>query len=390
MRVSSEMHMCMCSDEVLILITWVFLKLNLFSWSECAVDDTDDAVTGDNRDGDEQWYQYRTQEFCANAAYSLYGAKKGELALFGCTRGHFINSFFTYGGADNLLKAAGKNPVVYYDDYNYGGDNNNNNGNYSYNTNAMCQAINYDDDQANGQQDQDEQQSGDQENSLVSTMGCSSTGEYVIASFQAENCDGNYFLKEVDSFQKYNQQHSSVGCHRVWGQYHPSNYAVSLLLNNSWSCDLDLYPNGCPDPYGKKERWDYALRIISRGGNAKLAYRNMLYKTPLRILSVIFAVLAMATLGFGYYIKNRERIGSKGGKLRGYFRCMWEDICEVAVITRKATVRTIRAQLKKKRRKRKKKKSRGSKEYDTAAPSGPNVLMEDSSSPTSHRSGMVV
>jgi hypothetical protein len=98
-------------------------------WSECALDDTDDAVQGDYRDGDEQWYQYRTQSFCANAAYSLYGIKKEaeSKGVFGwltnsgggwggCQKKHFINSFFTYGGADNLLAALGEVPAVYYDD----------------------------------------------------------------------------------------------------------------------------------------------------------------------------------------------------------------------------------------------------------------------------------
>lgn len=53
---------------------WVEVKHNRHGsgscvWSECGIDDTDDAYMGDNRDGDEKWYQYRTQGFCANAAY---------------------------------------------------------------------------------------------------------------------------------------------------------------------------------------------------------------------------------------------------------------------------------------------------------------------------------
>lgn len=44
------------------------------SWSECAVDNNDD--DGEGRDGDEQWYLARTQDFCANVAFSLYGLPK--------------------------------------------------------------------------------------------------------------------------------------------------------------------------------------------------------------------------------------------------------------------------------------------------------------------------
>ena len=61
---------------------------------------------GDNRDGDGQWYQYRTQGFCANAAYSLYRRRKDE-----------VHSWW-----DNLLEGLGLTPVSFFepdDDDNY-------------------------------------------------------------------------------------------------------------------------------------------------------------------------------------------------------------------------------------------------------------------------------
>ena len=86
------------------------------SWSECAVDNYND--DGEDRDGDENWYQYRTQPFCANAAYSLYGIRKGHFWHFAraCAKATFINSFFTYGGADVLAEAIGMNVDTYYGD----------------------------------------------------------------------------------------------------------------------------------------------------------------------------------------------------------------------------------------------------------------------------------
>ena len=33
----------------------------------------------------------------------------------GCSRRHYINSFFTYGGADRVLRAIGETPEIYYD-----------------------------------------------------------------------------------------------------------------------------------------------------------------------------------------------------------------------------------------------------------------------------------
>merc|ERR1719162_2785285 len=127
---------------------WIKVTKHSCVWTECSVDETDDAYQGDNRDGDEQWYQYRTQGFCANAAYSLYGQKKEEngfVSAFsrGCSRRHFINSFFTYGGADNLLSALGVEPVVYYNNQDEDDDNNNDyDGSLGSTTaNAVCVAL---------------------------------------------------------------------------------------------------------------------------------------------------------------------------------------------------------------------------------------------------------
>jgi hypothetical protein len=303
-----------------------YIKPHHCVWSECAVDDTDDGYTGDNRDGDEQWYQYRTQEFCANAAYSLYGVKKGVMGLFGgCSEGHFINSLFTYGGADNLLMAVGETPLVYYDESNDDKDSY-----YAYSNEQCVEIESQGDDDGNDDDENGNSGSGD-ENGRSSSLGCTAEGDYIIASFNANVCDGNYYSDVIDSFDSYNEQHKSVGCHRIWSHKDEATYIYfQYLLSNSWSCDLDLYPNGCPDPFGKKEQFDFALRTVANGGNAKLAYKNMIWKRPLRILSCVFAILTVLILGFAYYVRNSERIGAKGGKFRGYCRCLWEDFLDEA------------------------------------------------------------
>ena len=95
-------------------------------WSACAVDDTDDAHMGDNRDGDGQWYQYRTQGFCANAAYSLYGRRKDEVHSWwdNLLEGMSLTpvSFFEPDDDDNYDNAAAD--YVVYDDYVYAVDAN--------------------------------------------------------------------------------------------------------------------------------------------------------------------------------------------------------------------------------------------------------------------------
>lgn len=356
-------------------------------WSECAVDDTDDGYTGDNRDGDEQWYQYRTQEFCANAAYSLYGIKRGSIGVFGCSRYHFINSFFTYGGADTLLKVVGKTPKIYYDSYN-GGDNGNNNNNNGYyeSSNAQCVAI--DNGNGNGQnQHRDLGGSGDGNNGYSSSLGCDADGKYVMATFASDECDGNYFLEIADTFDSYNRQHNSVHCHKVWSRGDKSSYDnIHYLLNNSWSCDLDLYPNGCPDPYGEKARYDFALKTISRGGNAQAAYRHMKWKRPLRFLSSLFVIAAFGIMSFTYRVKNIDRIRAKGGSARGYLRCVVEDmglgLKAFLLSLRNAIKKAIkRRKSKRKKKSSKKRKSRKSKTTERETQDPPTTAFEDEEAP---------
>lgn len=305
------------------------------------MDNNDD--DGNNRDGDEQWYLQRTQDFCANAAFSLYGVPKNHMSVLSCSRGNYINSFFTYGGADSILASIKKQPSVYYNaEYT--------NGYYNYNfastgnaTNSDC-VVNKND-------------------GLSSTMGCNLKGKFAIAAFDGQYCHGTDFYDIIDPLKSYNRQMERVGCHKVWGGGLRSVDAVTDILSNSWSCDLDLYPNGCPDPYGQKKRYDYALRAVAHGQNPTWAVVNMKLKAPLRILSWFLIVMGIFFLVFGYTVKNRQRIGMNGGGLRGFFRVWSEDIHEyrkeLARKRRKAKqeAREKRAQERAERKKKKKKKS---------------------------------
>jgi len=354
----------------------LWIKPHSCVWSECAVDDTDDNYMGDNRDGDEQWYQYRTQNFCANAAYSLYGVKKQD-KLFssfgGCTRRHFINSFFTYGGADNLLKSIGETPVVYSSDGDNDddGDGEDNDGSSS---NGACVEIDYDgsDDYVSNTDDGEDDGEDDNENSgsndndgYSGALGCGADGNYIIAAFQSSSCDGNYFAGIVDYFEDYNDQHNAIGCHKIYqnsGEVSSEN--VITLLSNSWSCDLRLYPNGCPDPYGKKERFDFAMRTVAHGGNPQRAYDNMVLKRPLRVLSWTLLAVTIMVFVLTYLVKNETRARrSKGGKnVMGYLQCLIED---VAMALR---CDAFMASFAKKKSKRNKKKSKRNTDFTPEKP----------------------
>ncbi len=313
-----------------------------YSWSECAVDNNDD--DGEGRDGDEQWYLARTQDFCANVAFSLYGIPKHHISVMSCSRGNFINSFFTYGGADTLLQALGKNPSIYYNsEYKNGYYNSN----YGYNvSNADCVV--------------------DDTYYMSSTMGCAANGKFAIAEFEGEYCHGTDFYDIIDPIRKYNRQMGHIGCQRIWARNFGSDEVATALFKNSWSCDLNLYPNGCPDPYGKKASYDYALRAVAYGQSPTWAVANMKLKTPLRILSWLLLVGGMFLMVFGYHVQSRERVANLGGGIRGFFRVVSEDIHAYRKhLARKRRAAKTAAQearaarkAERKRRKKKKRKSR--------------------------------
>jgi len=294
-------------------------------------------------DGDEQWYLARTQDFCANVAFSLYGIPKNHVSLMSCTRGNFINSFFTYGGADTLLQALDKDPNVYYDgDYVDGYYNSNYANGYDV-SNADCVV--------------------DNDNYMSSTMGCSAGGKFAMATFQGDYCHGTDFYDIIDPLNKYNRQMGRLGCQRIWGRNFGSSEMATKLLKYSWSCDLNMYPNGCPDPYGKKASYDYALRAVAHGLSPSWAVVNMKLKIPLRVLSWFLIVIGIFFLIFGYHVQNRDRMASNGGGLRGFFRVLSEDIHayrkKLAKKRReaKSAAQEVRGGEKSRKKKRKKKKS---------------------------------
>jgi hypothetical protein len=276
--------------------------------------------------------QYRTQNFCANAAFSLYGQKRvdiGLFSLFSCSQRHFINSFFTYGGADSLLKAIGETPIVYYEDGDQDDNSNGENGGTS--ANAACVEIDYEGGDTDTEDDEDNDNEGSQDSNdgYTGTLGCAADGSYVIAAFQSSSCDGNYFSGTIDdSFTEYNEQHSSIGCHEIYKYGNETSVeSVIALLENSWSCDIQLYPNGCPDPFGQKEKFDYALRTVAHGGNPTRAYQNMMITNPLHIATWVMLALTAIIFIVVYLKKNKKRVMSKGGKnFTGYCRVLKEDI----------------------------------------------------------------
>merc|ERR1719223_1528283 len=194
----------------------LWVKFHNCVWSECAVDDNDD--DGEGRDGDENWYQGRIQEFCANAAYSLYGIPKNWISapLMGCSQGHYIDSFFTYNSSDVFLRALGDSQTnnLFTDDNIVWGVGKGG---------AACHV------------------NGD---GSSSSLGCTAAGKFGKATFGDEYCDGNYFYGIEDVEHSYNSR-IQTRCKLVYGRngwVSGSSSSIEELLSKSWSCDVDMYP----------------------------------------------------------------------------------------------------------------------------------------------------
>jgi len=263
-------------------------------WSEYGYSNYDD--DGENRDGDENWYQGRTTSFRANAAYSLYGIKRSLHfpGLRKCSRHTYINTFITNNGADAILNITGR--LSSTDDF------------YSGYGHAYCyEADNDDNERELGSGDQDN------DNSLSTTMGCSLNGyKYAMAIFRGGYCDGKYFLNTTDSMKDYNKDMSSVKCDKIWDYSTAYNKRqrvdtpADYLLEESSSCSNYMYDGRCPDPYGVNKAYKKA---ISRGGGGTLI------QPFFRVISWMALLVGLVLMGAAYYIKQKRWIRKRGSRL---------------------------------------------------------------------------
>ena len=81
-------------------------------------------------------------------------------------------------------------------------------------------------------------------------------------------------METVDNARKYNREVLHMNCHKIWGRAWSSaeSSVAKALLENSWSCDLDMYPHACPDPHGIKQQYANALRAVGKGMSPSLQF----------------------------------------------------------------------------------------------------------------------
>jgi hypothetical protein len=268
-------------------------------WSEYATGG-DGEMDGCGFDGgDAYWYMGRTQCYRANAAYSLYGAKKGESG--GCSAGHFINSFFTNYGLESFADPLG----ITYDDVG---------------ASSTCESEVNDDfvgkTMSNGAMLF--------ENSASYTTACSANGGFIKAKFQGAYCSGNNFVSSISTFDSLDESFVSLTCRKVYdseGNFIASNVAANdeeadngndipghdsiafQLLSYSSACSVLEYPERCPDPHGLKSARDKALDKA-----AKAHYRTV--PTIIPILTSIFFMTGIVLFYLSWQLHDNEPIES--------------------------------------------------------------------------------
>lgn len=344
----------------------LFIQYHGCVWSNnFAVFDDD----GENRDGQDGWYEGRTAAGAANVGFSLYGVPKGTLnVLGGCTRGTYINSFFTTNGVDGLntvldLGLDTSNAAycqAYY------GDNNNNN-----NNNRRQRQL------GSGSQD-----NNDQDDEMSTTMGCSADGNFAQAVFQGGYCQGISFLNTTsnvdNTYQSFNRAIArQLDCTKIWNGRATatdtgySSVAAEVLLN-ARACYIQAEPN-CPDPYGKKSQSTKLFALAQQGQSVTFQAR---YQKPLQALSYMALVVGILLLTFAYYIRNQDRIAATSGNHKSRWvsliTCLAQDAWQAIRKQVRAVVKFIlgRRRGKKKKRKDKKKKKKTRRDSKTNVSSG--------------------
>jgi hypothetical protein len=287
-----------------------------------------------------------------------------------CTKGTYINSFFTYGGADTILSVLGIKTSTIFDDEYVDDD-----GSSSKNSNAVCYQV--EDENADYNRELDSEDGDDTYQGMSSTMGCTADSKFSVALFRGDTCDGNHFLETSDELTKYNRRANGIHCKKIWslrrdghtlntdnrrelegndnnnnddGAYQPASSAEALLMN-SWACDIQIYPHGCPDPYSLKKKYLMVLTAVSNGESASKAIRNARLKTPVRFISTILLLAGLALLGGAYYIQNKSK-----GIMTSVYRDAEELFCVKIPMTLKYGWSVLRKCLRNCLKKRKKRK----------------------------------
>ena len=311
--------------------------------------------------GDENWYQGRSPYYAANAGFSLYGSRNALFGSFsGCSKASYINSFFTNNGADVLLEALGiqaaEEGLGYCQEFN---------GNYQ------------------NQQDGEDDNNNNNPVPQSSMMGCNANGEFAMALFSDEYCQGKYFVNvsntmegdNADAIRTYNQvMHNRLDCKKIWnGKEKETNNGFQSqaheVLQQSTVCDIRINPT-CPDPYGIKTRYATAFHLAVTG---RSTFFDMVVRKPMWVVSNVALIIGTFLLCATYAVQHRTRILQTQAKepnrtwLRAFCMVAYKDFRTSLKRARKARRAARAAKLLQRKRRRERRARRGSRSGQSAS-----------------------
>ena len=319
----------------------IFVQYHRCVWSEYGNNNNDDDESGCKGDGNEDdnpWYMGRTQCYRANVAYSLYGVQTGDKTPNdACRKRYYINTFISNNGIEDFGNALGLN----------------NDGDAT----SQCVLVEEDDDNNDNDNDNDDSNDGGNGSSFQHnvelypnahsyTTYCAN-GRFVTAQFNGAFCTGKGELELMDTLSDLNNELGEVDCILAYsvdeneynnddgndnnsGDENDNNERRQLeeeeeenssdenreedneglrdLLAYSSTCSILEYPNGCPDPFGVKKRFD--LNPTTSTGLLKQMHW-------IDWLTLTMFVLGLLMLMFSY-LKDREPENFGKSKRRGF------------------------------------------------------------------------
>ena len=237
----------------------------------------------------------------ANAAYALYGVLQGEKDT-GCTKRHYINSFFTKNGvADFLATLEGTQQILWETPYGNNRKLEENNGGAFEAISSACEAANQNNNQEDNN-DEDAYPSNGQrfyEGYTSYTTACNGK-EFVYASFDGAYCEGMWFQSIVNNLSSFNQEiQQNVECMPIYDATEGIDVTADLL-GASAACSIRQYPYRCPDPHGLLQKYTHAIESAT-GVTTTNLYVRMTEKFWLALVYLMGIALAVGS----FYVKGK-------------------------------------------------------------------------------------
>lgn len=212
---------------------------------------------GADGNGGDLWYLGLTECFRANAAYSLYGVPKGADDK-GCTKGTYLNSFFSTGGVDAFVETLENAGVYVNQQGEQQGDDENQE--EQAEINGECQAVEAEN--QDGDQGDDYDWTANNRKMFDGTtsvgVGCAGS-QFAVKTYGGAYCDERAAIAVTDELTDFNEGLEAAECVVIYdgtGQNDDANDGNQAeeeleLFQNSEACNVRFYPKSCPDPYGK-------------------------------------------------------------------------------------------------------------------------------------------